>query len=217
MRLRNVKNAYEDLTKSSYFINNPKENKGKWKEVFQNENPIHLEIGMGKGQFLINMAKIYPHINFIGMEKFASVLIRAIKKVEEEELSNIRFICEDAKNIEDFFDKEITTLYLNFSDPWPKTRHAKRRLTSPEFLKSYDTIFLKDGHIIQKTDNILLFAYSLEELSKHGYILEKVSLDLANTNIFNIKTEYEEKFSSLGYKINYVEARIKNTNKASIL
>ena len=217
MRLRNVKNAYEDLTKSSYFINNPKENKGKWKRIFQNENPIHLEIGMGKGQFLINMAKAYPHINFIGMEKFASVLIRAIKKVEEEELSNIRFICEDAKNIEDFFDKEITTLYLNFSDPWPKTRHAKRRLTSPEFLKSYDTIFLKDGHIIQKTDNILLFAYSLEQLSKHGYILEKVSLDLANTNIFNIKTEYEEKFSSLGYKIHYVEARKKNTNKASIL
>lgn len=212
MRLRNVKNAYEDLTKSSYFIKNPKENKGKWKKVFQNENPIHLEIGMGKGQFLINMAKTYPHINFIGMEKFASVLIRAIQKVEEEELSNIRFICEDAKNIEDFFDKEITTLYLNFSDPWPKTRHAKRRLTSQEFLKSYDTIFLKDGHIIQKTDNILLFAYSLEELSKHGYILEKVSLDLANTNIFNIKTEYEEKFSSLGYKINYVEARKKNTN-----
>ena len=212
MRLRNVKNAYEDLTKSSYFIKNTKENKGKWKKVFQNENPIHLEIGMGKGQFLINMAKTYPHINFIGMEKFASVLIRAIQKVEEEELSNICFICEDAKNIENFFDKEIATLYLNFSDPWPKTRHAKRRLTSQEFLKSYDIIFLKDCHIIQKTDNILLFAYSLEELSKHGYILEKVSLDLANTNIFNIKTEYEEKFSSLGYKINYVEARKKNTN-----
>ena len=206
MRLRNVKNAYEDLTKSSYFIKNTKENKGKWKKVFQNENPIHLEIVMGKGQFIINMAKTYPHINFIGMEKFASVLIRAIQKVEEEELSNIRFICEDAKNIEDFFEQEITTLYLNFSDPWPKTRHAKRRLTSPEFLKSYDNIFLKDNHIIQKTDNILLFAYSLEELSKAGYTLEKVSLDLANTDIFNIKTEYEEKFSSLGYKINYVEA-----------
>ena len=206
MRLRNVKNAHEDLKKSLYFIENPKKNKGKWQEVFQNENPIHLEIGMGKGQFLINMAKTYPQINFIGMEKFASVLIRAAKKIEEEKLSNIRFICEDAKNIEDFFEQEITTLYLNFSDPWPKTRHAKRRLTSPEFLKSYDNIFLKDNHIIQKTDNILLFAYSLEELSKAGYTLEKVSLDLANTDIFNIKTEYEEKFSSLGYKINYVEA-----------
>lgn len=206
MRLRNVKNAHEDLKKSLYFIENPKGNKGKWQEVFLNENPIHLEIGMGKGQFLINMAKTYPQINFIGMEKFASVLIRAAKKIEEEKLSNIRFICEDAKNIEDFFEQEITTLYLNFSDPWPKTRHAKRRLTSPEFLKSYDNIFLKDNHIIQKTDNILLFAYSLEELSKAGYTLEKVSLDLANTDIFNIKTEYEEKFSSLGYKINYVEA-----------
>ena len=206
MRLRNVKNAHEDLKKSLYFIENPKGNKGKWQEVFQNENPIHLEIGMGKGQFLINMAKTYPQINFIGMEKFASVLIRAAKKIEEEKLSNIRFICEDAKNIEDFFEQEITTLYLNFSDPWPKTRHAKRRLTSPEFLKSYDNIFLKDNHIIQKTDNILLFAYSLEELSKAGYTLEKVRLDLANTDIFNIKTEYEEKFSSLGYKINYVEA-----------
>lgn len=209
MRLRNVKNAYENLTKSSYFVKNPKENKEKWQEVFQNKNPIHLEIGMGKGQFLINMAKTYPNINFIGMEKFASVLVRAIKKIEEEQLTNIRFICEDAKNIEDFFDREITTLYLNFSDPWPKTRHAKRRLTSKEFLKCYDKIFLKDCHIIQKTDNILLFAYSLEELSKHGYIFEKISLDLANSTISNIKTEYEEKFSSLGYKINYVEARKK--------
>ncbi len=210
MRLRNVKNAYENLTKSSYFVKNPKENKEKWQEVFQNKNPIHLEIGMGKGQFLINMAKTYPNINFIGMEKFASVLVRAIKKIEEEQLTNIRFICEDAKNIEDFFDREITTLYLNFSDPWPKTRHAKRRLTSKEFLKCYDKIFLKDCHIIQKTDNILLFAYSLEELSKHGYIFEKISLDLANSTISNIKTEYEEKFSSLGYKINYVEARKKS-------
>ncbi len=209
MRLRNVKNAYENLTKSSYFVKNPKENKEKWQEVFHNKNPIHLEIGMGKGQFLINMAKTYPNINFIGMEKFASVLVRAIKKIEEEQLTNIRFICEDAKNIEDFFDREITTLYLNFSDPWPKTRHAKRRLTSKEFLKCYDKIFLKDCHIIQKTDNILLFAYSLEELSKHGYIFEKISLDLANSTISNIKTEYEEKFSSLGYKINYVEARKK--------
>ena len=210
MRLRNVKNAYENLTKSSYFVKNPKENKEKWQEVFQNKNPIHLEIGMGKGQFLINMAKTYPNINFIGMEKFASVLVRAIKKIEEEQLTNIRFICEDAKNIEDFFDREITTLYLNFSDPWPKTRHAKRRLTSKEFLKCYDKIFLKDCHIIQKTDNILLFAYSLEELSKHGYIFEKISLDLANSTISNIQTEYEEKFSSLGYKINYVEARKKS-------
>ncbi len=201
MRLRNVKNAKEKLENSSYYIKNPMDYKGKWAK----EKPIHLEIGTGKGSFLIGMAASYPDLFFIGIEKYESVLVRAIEKVEKVELDNIKFICWDAKEIESIFSNEIDTIYLNFSDPWPKARHAKRRLTSEEFLKKYDSIFKSTKHIIQKTDNIGLFAYSLEQYSKHGYTIEKVSLDLAKENIFNIKTEYEEKFSHLGYKINYVE------------
>ena len=206
MRLRKVKNALEMLEKSPYYIQNPFENKGHWQNVFPNKQPIHLEIGMGKGQFLIEMAKKYPEINFIGIEKYDSVLVRAIEKVQKEEIPNLFFLCVDAKEISNVFAKEITTIYLNFSDPWPKTRHAKRRLTSPDFLNFYDNIFVNKKEIIQKTDNPLLFTYSLEELSKHGYVLEKISLDLAKEKIANVKTEYEEKFTELGYPIYYVYA-----------
>ena len=206
MRLRKVKNALEMLEKSPYYIQNPFENKGHWQNVFPNKQPIHLEIGMGKGQFLIEMAKKYPEINFIGIEKYDSVLVRAIEKVQKEEIPNLFFLCVDAKEISNVFAKEITTIYLNFSDPWPKTRHAKRRLTSPDFLNVYDNIFVNKKEIIQKTDNPLLFTYSLEELSKHGYVLEKISLDLAKEKIANVKTEYEEKFMELGYPIYYVHA-----------
>ena len=206
MRLRKVKNALEMLEKSPYYIQNPFENKGHWQNVFPNKQPIHLEIGMGKGQFLIEMAKKYPEINFIGIEKYDSVLVRAIEKVQKEEIPNLFFLCVDAKEISNVFAKEITTLYLNFSDPWPKTRHAKRRLTSPDFLNVYDNIFVNKKEIIQKTDNPLLFTYSLEELSKHGYVLEKISLDLVKEKIANVKTEYEEKFTELGYPIYYVHA-----------
>lgn len=206
MRLRKVKNALEMLEKSPYYIQNPFENKGHWQNVFPNKQPIHLEIGMGKGQFLIEMAKKYPEINFIGIEKYDSVLVRAIEKVQKEEIPNLFFLCVDAKEISNVFAKEITTLYLNFSDPWPKTRHAKRRLTSPDFLNVYDNIFVNKKEIIQKTDNPLLFTYSLEELSKHGYVLEKISLDLVKEKIANVKTEYEEKFTELGYSIYYVRA-----------
>ena len=206
MRLRKVKNALEMLEKSPYYIQNPFENKGHWQNVFPNKQPIHLEIGMGKGQFLIKMAKKYPEINFIGIEKYDSVLVRAIEKVQKEEIPNLFFLCVDAKEISNVFAKEITTIYLNFSDPWPKTRHAKRRLTSPDFLNVYDNIFANKKEIIQKTDNPLLFTYSLEELSKHGYVLEKISLDLAKEKIANVKTEYEEKFTELGYPIYYVHA-----------
>ena len=206
MRLRKVKNALEMLEKSPYYIQNPFENKGHWQNVFPNKQPIHLEIGMGKGQFLIEMAKKYPEINFIGIEKYDSVLVRAIEKVQKEEIPNLFFLCVDAKEISNVFAKEITTIYLNFSDPWPKTRHAKRRLTSPDFLNVYDNIFVNKKEIIQKTDNPLLFTYSLEELSKHGYVLEKISLDLAKEKIANVKTEYEEKFTELGYPIYYVRA-----------
>lgn len=206
MRLRKVKNADLKLLESPYYISDPFNKKGLWSQEFQNTNEIHLEIGTGKGDFLIAKALHYPNINFIGIEKYESVLVRAIEKMSSLDLPNIRFLCFDAKEIETVFDHEINTLYLNFSDPWPKARHAKRRLSSDEFLDKYENLFIKNAHIIQKTDNIGLFAYSLEQYSKHGYIIEKVSLDLANEKIENFPTEYETKFTSLGYKINYVEA-----------
>jgi len=210
MRLRNVKNAKEKLIASQEFIEHPEIFKGKWESIFKNKNQIHLEIGMGKGTFLIEMAQKFPNINFIGIEKYESVLVRAIEKITEEKIPNIRFLSMDAKNVQNVFDKEVSVIYLNFSDPWPKTRHAKRRLTSHDFLEAYDKIFKDTKKIIQKTDNIHLFAFSLEELSKFGYTLQKISLDLEHEKIENVKTEYEEKFLSLGYKINYVEAIKKN-------
>jgi len=206
MRLRNVKNAREILENSTYFVANPEEYKGHFSSLFSNFQPIHIEIGTGKGQFLIGMAKAYPEINFIGIEKYESVLVRAIQKVSFENLPNLKFFCYDAKELNQVFDHEIETLYLNFSDPWPKTRHAKRRLTSPDFLSVYDSFFCGNAEIIQKTDNTSLFSYSLESLSQHGYVFQKVSLDLVNEGIFNVLTEYEEKFQSLGFKINYVHA-----------
>lgn len=207
MRLRNVKNAKQIVENSKYVINNPEEFKGKYKSVFNNDNPIHLEIGMGKGNFIINMAITYPDINFIGMEKYESVMVRAIEKLEELNINNLKLIRYDATTIDKVFDHEIDTLYLNFSDPWPKSRHAKRRLTSPVFLSMYDHIFKSENKIIQKTDNIGLFAYSLETLNNYGYKFNKVSLDLHNEDIPNIKTEYETKFSELGVKINYLNAK----------
>ena len=209
MRLKNVKGATKIVESSPYIIQNPIQYCGHFCDVFQNQNPIYIEIGMGKGNFIIENAKKYPNINFIGIEKYDSVMIRAVQKLENTELNNLKLIRIDANEIEKIFSHEIDLIYLNFSDPWPKTKHHKRRLTSPLFLETYDKIFKDEKHIVQKTDNIDLFAYSLEELSKHGYTLEKVSLDLANEKIFNVKTEYEEKFMNLGYKINYVDARKK--------
>ncbi len=206
MRLRNVKNAKEKLESCNLFIANPVDYKEKWSSVFQNDHEIHLEIGMGKGDFLIAMAKAYPNINFIGMEKYESVLVRAIEKISLENIPNLRFMCFDAKNLQDVFYKEISKIYLNFSDPWPKTRHAKRRLTHANFLAIYDNLFQNEKVIVQKTDNIDLFAFSLEQLSLYGYIFKRVSLDLSSLAIPNFKTEYEQKFENLGYKINYVEA-----------
>ena len=206
MRLRNVKNAKEIVNNSEYVILEPNKHIGKYKEIFKNNNPIRIEIGMGKGDFIIGMAKKYPNINFIGIEKYESVMVRAIEKLENKNIKNLRLIRMDAITIDKVFNKEIDTIYLNFSDPWPKTRHAKRRLTSDIFLKLYDKIFISTPHIIQKTDNILLFASSIESLSKNGYTLEKVSLDLKNTDIENVLTEYETKFMNMGVKINYLDA-----------
>ena len=205
MRLKNVKGANEIIIKGKYYIDNPYEYIGKWKRVFDNDNPIYIEIGMGKGNFIIENAKRYPNINFIGIEKYDSVIVRAIQKSNELELNNLKIIRMDAKRLGEVFDKEIDTIYLNFSDPWPKDRHSKRRLTSPVFLSIYDKIFKGRERIIMKTDNIPLFNYSLDSLREYGYKIVSESNDLNCLDENNIMTEYEEKFYKLGIKINRFE------------
>lgn len=207
MRLRNVKNAVDIVNNSKYVITNYSEYKGNFNSLFNNTNKtLRVEIGMGKGDFIIGMAEKYPDVNFIGIEKYESVMVRAIQKLEDKELNNLKLIRMDAINVDEVFDKEVEILYLNFSDPWPKKRHEKRRLTSDVFLCKYDAIFSDLPHIIQKTDNVGLFAYSLSSLSRYGYTLENVSLDLVNEDIPNVVTEYEQKFMDLGTKINYLDA-----------
>ena len=206
MRLRNVKNKEEILNSSDKLIKNPSDYKGSWNKIFDNNNPIYIEIGMGKGDFIIQNALKYPNINFIGIEKFDSVIARAIPKVPEE-LNNLFLIRMDARDIENVFNKEIDRIYLNFSDPWPKKRHWDRRLTSNRFLKRYDSIFKKDCDIIQKTDNVDLFQYSVVSLSQYGYKIDQLLLDLhSNNDIDNITTEYEQRFASKGIKILYLRA-----------
>lgn len=198
MRMRNPKDK-DEVIKSCNFFYNPEEG-------FESDNPIHLEIGMGKGSFILNMALTYPNINFIGVEKYSSVASVAIKKIREYDLPNLKILIMDAKDLPEILNHKIDCIYLNFSDPWPKERHAKRRLTSPNYLNYYDLLF-KDKHlIIQKTDNDDLFAYSLESFKENGYNLETVSYDLHQENIQNVMTEYEEKFSQAGIKIKYVKA-----------
>ncbi len=207
MRLKHVKGAIEIIEKGTYYINNPEDYIGNWNKVFNNNNPIYIEIGMGKGNFIIENAKKYPNINFIGIEKFDSVIVRAIEKSNSVELNNLKLIKIDAINIDKIFDKEIDLIYLNFSDPWPKDRHAKRRLTSPIFLNLYDNIFKNDKKIIMKTDNNNLFDYSIETLKEHGYKLKNITRDLTSLNDKNnIMTEYESKFIDKGIKINRLEA-----------
>lgn len=209
MRLRNVKNAREMVDNSPFVVHEPKEYKGRYNEIFGNDNPIELEIGMGKGNFIIDKAIKNPNINFIGVERYESVLCRALEKLEDKQLPNVKIICIDAIELDEVFDKEISTIYLNFSDPWPKKRHAKRRLTSHVFLPVYDLIFKDEKVIVQKTDNVGLFESSIVSLSTYGYTLEDISLDLASTGMENSLTEYEAKFMSQGIKINYLKARKK--------
>ena len=207
MRLKNVKGANEIIEVGKYYINNPEDYKGKWNSIFNNDNELHIEIGMGKGDFIINNAIKYPNINFIGIEKYDSVIVRAIQKSNELELSNLKLIRMDALNLGNIFEKEVDRIYLNFSDPWPKDRHAKRRLTSQIFLNIYENVFKKGNIIEMKTDNINLFNYSVETLKENNYNIEYLTNDLHNENIDNIPTEYEEKFSSRGIKINKLIAR----------
>lgn len=204
MRLRNIKNAEEILNSSKYLLDSSvKQSK---KDIFKNNNPLHLEIGMGKGNFIIEMAKSYPDINFIGVEKYESVIARAAQKLECLELDNVRIICMDASKLDEVFGKEVDEIYLNFSDPWPKNRHFKRRLTYETYLKIYDKLFKKDASITIKTDNDKFFESTLVSLNNYGYVFDKVSLDLWNEDIFSPKTEYEQKFGNKGFKIKYLKA-----------
>lgn len=205
MRLRNITGSREVIADSIYVVQEPQEKKGRWKEVFGNDHPVRIEIGMGKGKFLHTLAKENPDINYIGIEKYSSVLLRAIQKMEEDELSNLKFIRMDAEEITDVFATgEVDRIYLNFSDPWPKDRHAKRRLPSRQFLKRYDEILKKDGRIEFKTDNRDLFDFAVEELPEAGFCAEVLTYDLhADKKLMegNIMTEYEEKFSAVGNPI----------------
>ena len=205
MRLRKVKNAEEIISSGKYLITPKEEYKGNYNKLFNNNNPIYIEIGMGKGDYIIESAKRNPNINYIGIERYDSPLARAIQKSNELDLPNLYLMRLNAINIDNVFSKEIDTIYLNFSDPWPKDRHSERRLTSPSFLKRYDNIFKDKCHIIMKTDNNDLFTYSLDTLSEYGYDIIYVDRDLPNTSD-NIMTEYEKKFRGLNVNINKLEA-----------
>ena len=194
MRMRNPKDKDEVISSCDFFY-----------ESFDNEAPICLEIGMGKGKFILEMALKYPQYNFIGVEKYSSVASIAIKRIREMNPPNLKILIMDAKDLPTVLKENVNTIYLNFSDPWPKMRHAKRRLTSPDFLKIYDELFKGQAHIIMKTDNDNLFQFSLESFKEYGYKIKKISYDLHQENIDNVQTEYEEKFSKEGIKIKYVE------------
>ena len=202
MRLRNVKGAKEIIEKSNYIVLEPKKYKNKFRKLFGNDNPIYIEIGMGKGQFIINNALTYPNINFIGIEKFDSVIVRAIQKLEDKEIPNLKLIRIDALEINEVFGAEVDRIYLNFSDPWPKDKHAHRRLTSLNFLQKYDLIFRNNCDIIMKTDNRKLFEYSIKSFTDYDYKIHDMSLDLYNDDYKdNIPTEYEDKFVGKGQVI----------------
>ena len=210
MRLKNIAGSREVIADSRFVIHEPQNQKGKWQDLFGNKNPIQIEIGMGKGRFLMELAAGNPDINYIGIEKYSSVLLRAVQKMEENELPNLRFIRMDAEDLCEVFDKEeVDKIYLNFSDPWPKERHAKRRLTSPQFLASYNIILNQDGVVCFKTDNRKLFDYSVETIEESElWNLKDVTYDLHNSTLAenNVMTEYEEKFSSKGMPIHRLVA-----------
>ena len=215
MRLKNVPGSREVVAESSYVITEPDKCKGNWAEdVFKNHRPIHIEVGMGKGKFITELAALKKDINYIGIEKYSSVLIRALEKTEQDPLPNIRFIRMDAEEIESVFAKgEVEKIYLNFSDPWPKDRHAKRRLPSGRFLGRFSNILTDNGTIEFKTDNRQLFDFALGELDEAGWTLLASTYDLhADPEMCagNIMTEYEEKFSALGNPIcKYIITRLK--------
>ena len=205
MRLRHIRGAEETIATSPYVIQELELHKGSWNQVFGNDNPIQIEVGMGKGRFIMELAKQNPDINYIGIERYSSVLLRGLQKRAQLELNNIYFMCIDAKNMADYFAPgEVNKIYLNFSDPWPKDRHAKRRLTSPDFMAVYGQILAGHGTVEFKTDNKGLFDYSLEAIPEAGWTITAHTFDLHHDPVMsvgNVMTEYEEKFSSMGNPI----------------
>ncbi len=205
MRLRNIPGSREAIAENRWCIQETQNPRGTWRLIFGNGNPVHLEIGMGKGKFIMELARQNPQINYVGIEKYSSVLLRGLQKMEENPLENIRFIRMDAENICEIFDNhEVDKIYLNFSDPWPKDRHAKRRLTSRQFFARYHQILKENGMVEFKTDNTDLFDFSLEEVKEAGWCLDKFTRNLhedEQMNQGNVMTEYEERFSSMGNPI----------------
>lgn len=212
MRYNVVKDADKIVGRSSYLINNPSNFKNKWNSVFNNNNPICIELGMGRGNFIINMAKSNPKINYIGIELCTSQMVMAVNKLSTQNIPNLRLINCDAKEIINIFGKEVDTIYLTFSEPWPKKQDEKRRFTHEVYLRLYDRIFKKDKHIILKTDNKGLFAFSLESLSQYWYTFDVVSLDLHRDErkIPNIMTDFEKKYYEERRPIYYLDASFKN-------
>ena len=214
MRLRNITGADTYIENSEYVVQDEKSKKGCWSEVFGRKAPLHIEVGMGKGQFMMELALRNPDINYVGIEMYSSVLLRAVQKMEEKPMDNLRFIRMDAREIEEVFGKgEVDKIYLNFSDPWPKDRHAKRRLPSRQFLARFDQILKKDGNLEFKTDNKDLFDFAVEEVEPAGWKIDAITYDLHHDEVMNegnILTEYEEKFSSKGNPIyKYIISREK--------
>lgn len=213
MRQRNKPWAEDMFAKNPQFVPaNPTDRKGNWKDVFDNSNPIHLEVGTGKGQFIIGMAKQNPDVNFVGLELSSSVMVSALEKLIEEDVPNVRLLNENAQDLSTIFEEnEVSRVYLNFSDPWPKNRHEKRRLTNKTFLDLYRDVMKPNGEVHFKTDNQGLFEYSLHSFSLYGMILNQVSLNLHHSNMEdNVMTEYEEKFSSKGSRIYRCEAQFRS-------
>ena len=200
MRLKHIKNADIIINNSPYLVKNSIEYKGKWNSLFNNNNPIEIEIGTGKGKFIINKALENPNINYIGIEKYDSPLVNAVKLLQDVNITNLKLICFDALHIDEIFDKEIDKIYLNFSDPWPKKRHEKRRLTSKQFLDKYEKLFKNEKRIQMKTDNDDLYEYSCISFIENGYEIIKTDTNYKDT----ITTEYEEKFIKSGKNINYI-------------
>lgn len=216
MRLRNKPWAKDYIARHpELVIPNPETYKGRWHEVFEKNQPLHIEVGTGKGRFITEMAKANPHINFIGIEVYESVIVSALERLIELQLPNCKLLCVNASKLTDYFHKgEVSRIYLNFSDPWPKKRHAKRRLTYKTYLEIYENILVDNGEIHFKTDNQGLFEFSLISFSEYGLLLKDISLDLHNSDFEgNIMTEYEEKFSQKGNRIYRCEVQYRSENK----
>ena len=213
MRYNIVKNAREIVESNSYVIKNPEKYKGKWNsDIFKNNNPIMLELGMGRGSFIIQMALAHPTVNYIGLELDINQIATAVNNLGSKKIDNLKLICADAKDIINFFGKEINTIYLTFSEPWPKKQDERKRFTHESYLRLYDRVFKRDKHIILKTDNKILFSSSLEEMSKYWYTFNRVSLDLHNDErkIENIMTDFEKQYFKEHRQVYYVDAIFKN-------